>query len=375
MTRAFASPGKYIQGPGELEHLREHTAALGEDVLVLVDAFLLAPYAPVIEKAFAGHTGRFALEAFGGQVTDAETQRILQKYPAGYGVVVGFGGGKTIDTAKIVAGHWKAATVAAPTSASTDAPTSALSIVYTETGEVSGAVFHKSNPDLVLLDTTVIANAPVRLLVSGMGDALATYFEARACLASGAPNSVGKGYGGTLAAHAIAECCYRTLLRDGPAAKRLAENKAPGLALENIIEANTLLSGLGFESTGCAGAHGLHEGLHELPETAAYFHGELVAFGTLFQLVLENRPPEELAEVAAFCLAVGLPVTLAQIGVQNPTHEALMQVANRTAESYMLKAEPFPVTPHMIYGAMLAADAYGAETLRRHLAQNKQQSV
>ncbi|MHC9413504.1 glycerol dehydrogenase, partial [Clostridium perfringens] len=73
-------------------------------------------------------------------------------------------------------------------------------------------------------------------------------------------------------------------------------------SLENIVETNILLSGLGFESGGVAAAHAIHDGLTILAGTHGYFHGEKVAFGKIAQLVLENAPKEELYEVLDFCL-------------------------------------------------------------------------
>ena len=66
-----------------------------------------------------------------------------------------------------------------------------------------------------------------------------------------------------------------------------------------MIEANTYLSGVGFESGGLAAAHALYNGLTAIPDAHHYYHGEKVAFGTLTQLVLENAPVEEIETVAA----------------------------------------------------------------------------
>jgi len=131
-------------------------------------------------------------------------------------------------------------------------------------------------------------------------------------------------------------------------------------ALERLVEANTLLSGLGFESAGLAAAHAVHNGLTMAPATHSFFHGEKVAFGTLVQLVLEGKPRTEIEEVVGFATEVGLPVTLAAIGLSELSREMLEQIATRaTAPGETMHNEPFEVTPDLVADAILAADALG----------------
>ena len=129
----------------------------------------------------------------------------------------------------------------------------------------------------------------------------------------------------TGAAMALAELCFDTLMEEGVKAKIALEAGVCTPAVEKIIEANTLLSGIGFESAGLAGAHAIHNGLTVLEECHHMYHGEKVAFGTLAQLVLENVPHEELEEIIMWCIEVGLPVTLEELGAGNVTDEQLMQ--------------------------------------------------
>ena len=133
-----------------------------------------------------------------------------------------------------------------------------------------------------------------------MGDALATYFEARACEKS---NAITCAFGTTtIAASALARLCYDTLITEGYKAKLAVEEGVCTKSLEKIVEANTLLSGIGFESGGIAAAHAIHNGFTVLPACHHMYHGEKVAFGTLAQLVLENAPMEEIEEVLDFCI-------------------------------------------------------------------------
>ena len=116
----------------------------------------------------------------------------------------------------------------------------------------------------------------------------------------------------------------------------------------------------GFESGGLAGAHAIHNGLTAIPETHSLYHGEKVAFGTLVQLVLENADLDELEQVMDFCLEVGLPITLEDLGIRDASEEQLMEVAKLAcAENDTLHNMPFPVTPETVYAAILGADQLG----------------
>ena len=159
-------------------------------------------------------------------------------------------------------------------------------MIYTDEGVFEEYLFLPAHPNMVLMDTEIIAKSPVRLTVSGMGDALATYFEARACQRSGAVTCAGGKV--TSAAMALAKLCFDTLMDEGVKAKLALEVGACTPAVEKIIEANTLLSGIGFESGGLAGAHAIHNGFTVLEECHHMYHGEKVAFGTITQLVLDE---------------------------------------------------------------------------------------
>ena len=210
----------------------------------------------------------------------------------------------------------------------------------------------------MLVDTDIIAKAPARLLVAGMGDALATYFEARAAAKSLSDNCAGGKC--TLAALSLAKLCYETLIADGLKAKMAIEHHVCTKAVSNVIEANTYLSGIGFESAGLAGAHAIHNGFTVLPGCHELYHGEKVAFGTIVQLVMENAPTEELEEVIDFCLTVGLPVTLEQMGIKEINKDDIMKVAQAAAApGETIHAMPFPVDADTVYGAILAADNLG----------------
>ncbi|MGI5893399.1 MAG: glycerol dehydrogenase [Candidatus Merdivicinus sp.] len=359
MANIIGSPSRYVQGRGELRNLGQHVEKFGKKLFILTSDSGKSRVEGAISESLSGTDMTATYENFRGECSMNEINRILEQFRAsGCDVIVGIGGGKIHDTAKAAAYYAKVPVIIVPTIASTDAPCSALSVIYSDEGVFERYLFLTSNPNMVLVDTDIVSAAPARLLVSGMGDALATYFEARACKASDATNCVGGK--ATLAAMQLARLCYDTLLADGLKAKLAVERKICTKAVENIIEANTYLSGVGFESGGLAGAHAIHNGLTVIPETHSMYHGEKVAFGTLVQLVLENSPAEEIEEVINFCMAVGLPTTLCDLGIHELKKEQLMEVARLAcADTDTLGNMPFAVTPESVYAAIVGADAIG----------------
>jgi glycerol dehydrogenase len=249
--------------------------------------------------------------------------------------------------------------VIVPTIASTDAPCSAIAVRYTDDGVYQEAHSLGRNPDMVIVDSEVIVRAPVRFLVSGIGDALSTWFEARSNLDSNSNNLVKPNMLPPAAGIAIARACHDVLMRDALAAKLAAEKGALTPAVENIIEANTLLSGLGFENCGVSAAHGIHDGLTVLDETHSFFHGEKVAFGVLCLLMLEGRPLAEIGEMSVFCRSLGLPTRLADLNLGSVTRADLERVAEASlAEGAPTWKVAVPLSVAIVRDAIIATDAF-----------------
>lgn len=359
--RAMTAPGRYIQGPGEIRNLAKYSSRYGEKVLAIFGGSLYSMLLNELEAQYS--PSDLVIERFDSrekEVTAAEIERLKQKYQdVDIDVVIGIGGGKMIDIAKGVGHAINASLIIVPTAASSDAPTSALSVLYHEDGSHSHEVFYHSNPDIVLVDTDIVIQAPVRLLVAGMADALATDIEVRACMQANAPNFVEGGCNRTLTGIAIAQLTYDVILREGRKAKMAAEAKLCTRAFEDVVEANTLMSGLGFENNGSTGAHGFQVGLSILPQCRGFLHGELVAFGILCQLMLENADQREFETIVTFFIDVELPVTLEALGILDSIETNIRAVANAMVDGYHMQCEPFMATKEMIYDAILSADQMG----------------
>lgn len=360
MKKILISPSKYVQSKGAIKELTKIVSEYGKKALLVSSSADLSYVQKALDEAQQNYPLEFVLTDFRGECSNVEIERLRTLSKAhGCDVIIGLGGGKSLDTAKAIAHYDHLPVIVVPTIASTDAPCSSLAVIYTEQGAFESYMFFKTNPNLVLVDTDVIAKAPVRFLVAGMGDALSTYFEARACARSFADNIPGGK--STKLAIAAAKLCYETLLEDSLKAKAACEANVVTQALENIIEANILLSGLGFESSGLAAAHAVHNGLTALDETHHCFHGEKVAFGVLVHLVLENAPKAELDEVLVYCKSVGLPTTLEALGVKEVTDEKVMAVAELAcAEGETIHNMPFKVTAEDVYAAIYTANRLGA---------------
>ena len=215
---------------------------------------------------------------------------------------------------------------------------------------------YRRNPDLVLVDTAVIAKSP-HASIAGMGDALAIWFESKACADTGAKNM--RGGASTRSALALAELCDKTFPADGEAAIEALHLQVPNDSLERLVEANTLLSGLGFESSGLAAAHAIHNGITTAPGTHSYMHGEKVAFGLIAQLMLESQPKSVVEEVLAFSNSVAFPP-------HSPTSALAIPAGNSSKRSQgglPHRERPFTMsrsrTPALVLEAMRAADSAG----------------
>jgi len=355
----FVSPTQYVQSPGAINRLGGLLADLvGPEARVGV---LITPgRRRALFEAVVDSVRRANLSmtdaTFAGESTLREVERVATAFgEQSVNIVIGIGGGKCLDTARMAANRLGARAVTVPTTASTDAPTAAVSVIYRDDGVFDRVEYSRMNPLLVLADETILAAAPPRYLAAGMGDGFSTYYEARCCMQNPAART-GRGARPTMGALAIGRQCREQLLAHAVDALQEVRAGRPGQAFSRVVEANILLSGLGFESGGLAGAHAVAQGLTVCAELHRNFlHGELVAVGVMTQLILEGRT-DEAVEAHAFLRAVGLPTHLGELAFDSEKRPGeLDEIIVGILRVPFIESEPMTVTAEMMRAALLRA--------------------
>ena len=387
--KILLAPHRYLQGPHILSRVGEQLQNMGiRNPLILASPSGKKAVEPSLSDGLKTCGITYAFIQFGGECTFKEIKRIKEACVAGaHDAIINCGGGKTIDTGRAAAAaHGRNVTksppeaypgfgagvkcVNIPTVAATDGATSLSALVYSEKGTIEATMKFPHNPTMVVVDTAVIAAAPIRFLVAGMGDALTTWFEGEMNHRTESP-SIGTRAPSTRTGRALAKLCFDLLMEFGVQAKAEAEAGVPGPGLEALLEATVLLSGLGFENSGLSAAHSVGNAFHHIHEyfEAPRLHGELTSFGTLVQLMLEEREPSFLDRIFGFCRAVGLPVTFEELRLKNVDDKALLKVADVASRDILIQSmagaskvgdgEGRFYDHVAIFNAMRAADTYG----------------
>ncbi|WP_353931533.1 iron-containing alcohol dehydrogenase family protein [Okeanomitos corallinicola TIOX110] len=351
------SPARVIRGAGILGSAVVEIASLGTRPLIVAGDRTLGIFQESLQPIFQSEHLDAATSSYGADCCEA-TLKALRKAAKEHkaDVIIGMGGGKALDTAKLVGHQLKLPVVTIPTSAATCAAWTALSNVYSESGAFLYDVGLSRCPDLLILDYDLIQTAPQRTLVAGIGDAIAKWYEA----------SVSSGHlQDTLIIAAVQQA---RVLRDILFQKSAAALQSPGSEVwREVVDATVLLAGviggLGGAQCRTVAAHAVHNGLTHICGHDS-IHGEKVAYGILVQLRLEEMlQSNQLADAARqqllkFYAEIGLPQKLADLGLGNITLTELQTAAEISlSPNSDIHRLPFPVALEQLMAAMISTTA------------------
>jgi len=349
---------RVLRGENCLADSGQEIAKLGVRPLVIGGERTLEVVAPAL-KAIA-KSAKLELQRANYSPDCAESslarlKEAVQQHQAD--VIIGVGGGKGLDLAKLVAYQCGLKTLTVATSGATCAAWTALSNVYSEAGAFQYDVTLNNCPDLLILDYGLIRTAPQRTLVAGIGDAIAKWYEAS--VSSGDSSA-------TLLISAVQQA---RILRDILFQKSAIALADPhGDAWREVVDATVLLAGVigGIGGADCrtVAAHAVHNGLTHLTAAHDVLHGEKVAYGILVQLRLEEMVQgNQLAasarkQLLQFYSEIGLPKSLEDLGLENITLSQLRRVtAIATQPQSDIHRLPFKVSPEQLAAAMVSTVA------------------
>lgn len=290
-TIVKGAPGYYLLDSGiltELPNLLKEISVSKYHIITGKKAWqAVQPYLP---KEVIDHNIR--LHYIDGHTTLKKVHAIQEVLTNdGANGVIGIGGGTALDITKAVAIEASVQSILIPTIAATCAAWTPLSVFYNEEGSFTHYTEFPIATTLVLVEPEIIAKAPLAYLKAGIGDTLAKFYEAEALIESFYPEEtlpVPKQI-----SQFSAKICRETLLNDGEAAlQAVAQNEtSPSLirVIETIIMTGGMVGGFGEKAGRIAGAHSLHNGLTVADTVHDFLHGELVAYGILGQLAIEEK--------------------------------------------------------------------------------------
>ncbi|MEK4921271.1 iron-containing alcohol dehydrogenase family protein [Cytobacillus sp. FSL R5-0569] len=356
---------EYIREPNALMKIGSNVKKFGEKVVLIGGIKSREIVESHIRDSF--NNEGMTLDAsiwYGGESSRENVERLIEELSTiDYDVILVCGGGKAIDTVKAVAAHVNKPLVAIPTIAATCAATTPIWITYSEQGEFLAISRDAKVPEMVVVDSTVILHSPVRYLIAGIGDTLAKWFETKTSVKKATPNARNQ------TAIAIANQLYKTMLAIGEQSVASMKNKELSTELEDMIDAILLISGSvsGYGGDDCrtAGAHAIYSGLTIFPEIHETYHGEIVAFGILSMLAMENEEESEIKALIAYYQKVNLPYTLQQMNVPELSESQWQELGDVSVTIEDMENMPFAVTPDMVITAVKQADEYGKDMLKK----------
>ena len=348
-------PAQIIRGKNALAQSGEAIASLGKNPLIVGGNHSLNIIQPHLQPLLKSYNLKFTQVNYGSNCSETSLANLRQAVANQKAdLIIGIGGGKALDTAKLLAHECHVPIITIPTSAATRAAWTALSNIYSDQGAFLYDISLARCPELLILDYGIIKTGPPRTFVAGIGDAIAKWYEA----------SISSGHSKqTMIISAVQQA---RILRDILFQKStVALEQLGGETWQEVVDATVLLAGLigGIGGAQCrtAAAHAVHNGLTHLCSSHATLHGEKVAYGILVQLRLEEMLQGNQLAITArqqllkFYNEIGLPKSLNDLGLKEITlselHYAAEVACHPNSEIHRL---PFRVIPEQLLAAMVS---------------------
>lgn len=272
-------------------------------------------------------------------------------------IAFAIGGGKAIDTVKTAAKELGKTVFSVPTICSNCSSATAIAVVYNDDHSLKGYAYPDA-PAHIFINPAIIAAAPEEYFWAGIGDALSKQPEVE--YATSAAELTHTGTLGLTLAHT----CTEPLMTYGE--RGLADVRA-GQSSEAVRQiALDIVVNTGYVSNltnqpdfyyNSSLAHAFYNATTGIPRPGrTHLHGEVVSFGVLV-LFAYTGDTAQLARYAAFNKKLGLPVTLAELDLDESHLQRIAELAQNTNE--WKQANPAPFSPEAFIEAIKAADAFG----------------
>lgn len=357
MAKSIIAPCRYYQGSGLLTDAYRYVSHIGRNFTVICDDTVKTILQKKLEIGFrsAGRTCKYV--TFNGECSMSEVLRLVDIVAEDEcDGIIGAGGGKTLDTAKLVGEYCGCPVITVPTIASNDAACACLSSLYTDDGTFLKMQKLRTGPEVVLADAEILSSGPLKYLIAGMGEAVTTYYDAISCEYAGVQNYTGGSRSNTVMM--LAKLCRDLILENGEEAVRGYDDKSTYNAFAKVIEAIIYLSAVGYQNCGCAASQAVYGGLTTVIKPFPALQGEGTAYGCLVQLLMEYSEngawdTEEWEQLTEFHRSVGLPRKLKDLGINDINDELMMKIAKASCKpGTNMGNMPFLVTEEKVFNAI-----------------------